>query len=445
MNIAFDILIIDDEDKFRKLLARILIIENYKVQEAATAKAALQLLEKQHFHAIICDVKLPDAHGVDLVKLLKQQQPATAIILLTAYGNITDGVQAVKNGAYNYLVKGDNNAQIIPMIAQAIQEQNTNINNTSNTNIHSTFKTQIIGNSATIQAAIKLATKVAKSNATVLLTGETGTGKEVFAQFIHQNSTRAQKALIAVNCSALGKDILESELFGYKAGAFTGAQKDKKGLLNAADGGTIFLDELGEMSPELQAKLLRVIETQSFIAVGDTKTQHIDVRWLAATHRNLKQEAANGNFRLDLYYRLSVFEVNLPALRDRKIDINALATTFISQICNKMNKPILKMSSDFLDKLQHYQWQGNIRELKNIIERAVILTDTTVINIDVLPPNWWQQYENNLHSFELAEVEKLHILKILEHTNHNKTETARLLGIGLTTLYRKLDDFKIIR
>lgn len=290
-----------------------------------------------------------------------------------------------------------------------------------------------------------MATKVAKSNATVLLTGETGTGKEVFAQFIHQNSTRAQKALIAVNCSALGKDILESELFGYKAGAFTGAQKDKKGLLNAADGGTIFLDELGEMSPELQAKLLRVIETQSFIAVGDTKTQHIDVRWLAATHRNLKQEAANGNFRLDLYYRLSVFEVNLPALRDRKIDINALATTFISQICNKMNKPILKMSSDFLDKLQHYQWQGNIRELKNIIERAVILTDTTVINIDVLPPNWWQQYENNLHSFELAEVEKLHILKILEHTNHNKTETARLLGIGLTTLYRKLDDFKIIR
>jgi len=441
------VLIIDDEKKFADLLARILTIENYEVLCANDAKTAMGLLAKYNFEAIICDVKLPDAYGVDLVKRLLSINPQAAIILLTAFGNVPDAVQAVKNGAYHYLVKGDNNNQIIPILAQAIREtqtkyaQNAPASGSSTANNHTV---PIVAHSEPMKKAVALADKVSKTDTTVLLRGETGTGKEVFTQYIHSQSTRAQKPFVAVNCGAIGKDILESELFGYKAGAFTGAIKDKKGLLHAANGGTLFLDEVGEMSLDLQTKLLRVLETQTFTPVGDHQTQRVDIRVISATHRDLKQAAEEGKFRLDLYYRLVVFEIYLPPLRERKADILPLAGTFISQLSTKMNRKGLKMSADFEQKLQSHSWLGNVRELKNVIERAIVLSDDNQLGVETLPLDWNDDNKHKLSSsFELAAVEKQHIVKILAFTQHNKAETARLLNIGLTTLYRKLEEYKI--
>ena len=243
----------------------------------------------------------------------------------------------------------------------------------------------ILGNSKPIKEAIALAQKVAVTDTTVLLLGETGTGKEVFAQSIHYESPRKQKPFVALNCSGFSPDLLESELFGYKAGAFTGAQKDKKGLLEEANGGTLFLDEIGEMNLDLQAKLLRVLENQSFIKVGSTTTSEVNVRILAATNRNLREQAEAGHFRLDLYYRLSVFVINLPSLRDRKADIELLAEHYLSTFAKKVNKPNLKLDEKLLTIFAKYNWKGNVRELKNVVERLVILNDGDVVDTSQLP------------------------------------------------------------
>jgi transcriptional regulator with PAS, ATPase and Fis domain len=278
------------------------------------------------------------------------------------------------------------------------------------------------------------------------LLGETGTGKEVFAQAIHNGSKRTGKPFMALNCSAFGKEILESEIFGHKAGAFTGAIKDKKGLIEEATTGTLFLDEIGEMHIELQSKLLRVLETNEFIKVGDTKPTKVDVRIIAATNRDLQQEVKEGKFREDLFYRLNVFTISLPSLRDRKKDIPVLAQHFLKIYAQKSNTRIETMGHSFLDQLQQHDWKGNIRELKNIMERAVILTEGTELTIESLPIELQTTNLNTqgaLSAFDLASVEKLHIQRVLNHTKGNKTETAKLLNIGLTTLYRKIEEYKI--
>lgn len=305
----------------------------------------------------------------------------------------------------------------------------------------------ILGKSPSIALSIELAKKVSSSDATVLLTGETGTGKEVFAQSIHYASSRRSKALVAVNCTAISKDLLESELFGYKAGAFTGATKDKKGLLEEAHEGTLFLDEIGEMQLELQAKLLRVLENGEFIALGDTKTKKVNVRIIAATNRDLQIEIKEGKFRQDLFYRLAVFQIELPALRDRMKDVPILAETFLKTFAAKTNKRISSIDAAAIQKLQQHNYPGNIRELKNIIERAVILCSGETISVEDLPVELQiavsSTEANSLSAFDLASAEKLHILKVLNHTKGNKTEAARLMNIGLTTLYRKLEEYKI--
>jgi transcriptional regulator with PAS, ATPase and Fis domain len=287
---------------------------------------------------------------------------------------------------------------------------------------------------------------VATSDATVLLLGETGTGKEVFAQAIHSASKRAGKPFLALNCSAFGKDLLESELFGHKTGAFTGANRDKKGLIEEANTGTLFLDEIGEMHIDLQAKMLRVLETSEFIKVGDTKSTRVDVRIIAATNRDLQKEVSEGKFREDLFYRLNVFAIPLPSLRDRKKDIPVLADYFSRFFAKKTNKRIEGMSEEFLTQLLQHEWKGNIRELKNILERAVILTDGTQLTVESLPADL-QVGSYKLHgpisAFDLASVEKLHIQRVLNHTKGNKTEAARLLNIGLTTLYRKIEEYRL--
>ncbi len=441
------ILLIDDEEKLRSLLARIIGLEGFEVIEAATCKAALKKLEQLAIDVVLCDVKLPDGNGVDFIKEIKHSYPSVEVILLTAYGNIPDGVQAIKNGAFDYLTKGNDNDKIIPLINRALEKamMQKRIEKLEQQVGKRYGFESILGNSPLILEAIAFAKKVAPTNATVLLLGETGTGKEVFAQAIHTGSQRMGKPFMALNCSAFGKELLESEIFGHKAGAFTGAIKDKKGLIEEASTGTLFLDEVGEMHIDLQAKLLRVLETSEFIKVGDTKPTRVNVRVIAATNRDLQQEVAEGKFREDLFYRINVFAISLPALRDRKKDIPILANYFLEIFAQKMNGHINSISKDFMERLQQHNWKGNTRELKNVIERAVILASDSKLTIESLPLEMQQLHygQQTLSAFDLASVEKLHLQRMLNHTKGNKTETAKLLNIGLTTLYRKIEEYKL--
>ena len=440
------ILIIDDEEKLRGLLSRIIGLEGFEVIEAGTCKAGLKKIETYHIDVVLCDVKLPDGNGVDLVKEIKAQHPAIEIILMTAYGNIADGVQAIKNGAFDYITKGDDNNKIIPLLNRAIEKVNLSkrINQLEKQVEQKYSFENILGKSKPILAAVDLAKKVAATDTTVLLLGETGTGKEVFAQSIHQASLRKNKPFVAINCSAFSKELLESEMFGHVAGAFTGAAKDKKGLFEEANTGTIFLDEVGEMSLDLQAKLLRILESGELIKVGESKPKKINVRIIAATNRDLKSEIEKGTFRSDLFYRLSVFQIILPSLRERIADIEILAKHFSSIFAAKTNKQVYTISADFIEALKNQEWNGNIRELKNVIERSVILTEGNELTIDTLPLDFKKiDSAKQLSAFDLSSVEKLHIQKVLNYTNGNKTETAKLLNIGLTTLYRKIEEYKI--
>ena len=303
----------------------------------------------------------------------------------------------------------------------------------------------IIGSSNGLKQAVALARKVADTDVPVLLTGETGTGKEVFSHAIHYASPRSQYPIMAINCSAFSKDLLESELFGYKAGAFTGAMKDKPGLFEVANHGTVFLDEIGEMAFDLQARLLRVLETGEYIKVGDTKPTKVDVRIISATNRDLKKEIENGHFREDLYFRLSVFQIHLPPLRERKEDIEMLAETFLKRFSTKLKKEIKGMTSEVVDILKGAEWRGNIRELKNVMERSAIVCDeeVTVQDLPIDLQCAGMDEEQGKEEFELAVIEQKHITKVLQYTRGNKTEAARLLKIGLATLYRKIEAYHI--
>ncbi|RVU00759.1 sigma-54-dependent Fis family transcriptional regulator [Mucilaginibacter limnophilus] len=435
------VLIIDDEKQLNGLLSRIIGLEGYTVLQAYTGKEALKLLLNEDIEVVISDVKLPDVNGIELVKKVKEVRPYAEVINLTAFGNIADGVTAIKNGAFDYLVKGDDNDKIIPLLSKAADKaklQRRVYELEKKISGQYSFDS-ILGISKAIKDTIALARRVAVTDTTVLLLGETGTGKEVFAQAIHYESPRKANPFVALNCSGFTAELLESELFGYRAGAFTGANKDKKGLLEEASGGTLFLDEIGEMNLDLQAKLLRVLENQTFIKVGDTSTSKVNVRIIAATNRDLQKQADEGKFRLDLYYRLSVFSITLPSLAERKEDIPLLAEYYLDQFAKKVNKQSFKIDNQFLDLLKKHRWKGNIRELKNIMERVAILADSEIITSSLLPFEFHTQTDNN--SFSLEAVEKHHIQKVLHHTSGNKTETARLLGIGLTTLYRKLEEY----
>ncbi|MEG2079679.1 DNA-binding transcriptional response regulator, NtrC family, contains REC, AAA-type ATPase, and a Fis-type DNA-binding domains [Chryseobacterium piscicola] len=446
------ILIIDDEAKIRSLLSRIISLEGFQVFEASNLKAGLKRLELSDIEIVICDVKLPDGNGVEFSKIVKEKFPFVEIILLTAFGNIPDGVMAIKNGAFDYITKGDDNTKILPLIYKASDKVALNkrvIHLEKQLNNKQSFDS-IIGKSDVLISAIDSAKKVSGTDATVLLTGETGTGKEVFAQAIHHSSKRCKRNFIAINCSAFGKDLLENELFGHKAGAFTGALKDSKGIFEEANQGTVFLDEIGEMPLDLQAKLLRVLESGEFLKVGDSKPTKTDVRIIAATNRNLKTEIENGNFREDLYYRINIFQIKLPSLRERVADIELLVKFFLKRFSLKSGKNITSVSSDYLKALKNHPWKGNIREFRNVIERSVILTDSSELEIDSLPLDI-SVYNNEIDSsqtkmmsaFSMATAEKMQIQKVLIHTKGNKAEAARLLEIGIATLYRKVEEYKI--
>ena len=398
----------------------------------------------------MCDVFLPDGNGVDLVQAIKKTAPNVEVILLTAHGNIPDGVQAIKNGAFDYITKGDDNNKIIPLISRAVEKARMNVRlEKLEKKVGQTYSfDSILGESKVLKDAVSLAQKVSGTDVPVLLTGETGTGKEVFAQAIHYSSKRARQNFVAVNCSSFSKELLESEMFGHKAGSFTGALKDKKGLFEEANNGTIFLDEIGEMAFELQAKLLRILETGEYIKIGDTKPARVNVRIIAATNRNLSQEIVAGRFREDLFYRLSVFQIHLPPLRERAGDIRLLAKAFIKSFAEQLARPVVEIAPAFLEALDSQPWKGNIRELRNVIERSMIVCESGYLDIADLPfdiQNAHYEHSNDSSpgSFELSAMERRHIARVLEYTKGNKTEAARLLKIGLTTLYRKIEEYKI--
>ena len=419
------ILIIDDEVQIRSLLARMLELEGYEVCQAGDCKAAIKQLEIQSPDVALCDVFLPDGNGVDLVLNIKKIAPNVEVILLTAHGNIPDGVQAIKNGAFDYITKGDDNNKIIPLISRAVEKAKMNVR------------------------LEKLEKKVGQMYSFDSILGESKVLKEAvsLAQAIHYSSKRSKQNFVAVNCSSFSKELLESEMFGHKAGSFTGALKDKKGLFEEANNGTIFLDEIGEMAFELQAKLLRILETGEYIKIGDTKPTRVNVRIIAATNRNLQEEIKAGHFREDLFYRLSVFQVHLPSLRERTGDIRILATAFAKSFSEKLSYAINEMTPAFLEALEQQPWKGNIRELRNVIERSLIVCEGGRLDICDLPleiqNTHYECSDDSVGSFELAAMERRHIARVLEYTKGNKTEAARLLKIGLTTLYRKIEEYKI--
>ncbi|MEJ8800711.1 sigma-54-dependent transcriptional regulator [Pontibacter sp. H249] len=442
------LLLIDDENNLRQVLARVLELEGYQVLQAKNAREGFELLENhaEEVEVVLSDVKLPDDHGLNILRKIKEKYPLPEVILMTAFGTIQDGVSAMKQGAFDYLTKGDSDEQLIVTVARAADKARLRKRVAElEKQVEAKFTLDtIIGHTAALKQAKELTIRVAATDSTVLLEGETGVGKELFAQAIHSASPRRSKPFVAVNCSAFPKDLLESEIFGYKKGAFTGAMADKKGLFEEANGGTIFLDEIGEMPPELQAKFLRVLETQTFTKLGDTKPIKVNVRIVAATNRDLQAEAEADHFRPDLYYRLSVFKIRVPTLRERQEDIPLLAQHFLQQYNAKMNRRLQGMSEEFIQKLKSYPWKGNIRELKNVMERAVILADTDTLTPEHLPSEFWSaapSLEAAESDTALSTVERGHILKVLEQSGGNKTEAARRLHIGLTTLYRKLQEY----
>jgi two-component system NtrC family response regulator len=439
------VLIIDDEPELRNLLVKLLNLEGYKVQSAEDGRSGLTLFQRDDFHVVVTDVRLPDINGIELIQSIKNVNPFTEVIVLTAYGTIEDGVRAIKEGAFDYITKGDEDNKIISAIQRAIEKVKMRYRiEQLESKVGEKYNFEnVTGTSKKIKDAVDIAKKVSLTDVPVLLLGETGTGKEIFAQSIHYTSERKKNNFVAINCSAFAKDLLESEMFGYVVGAFTGATKNKKGLFEEAHRGTLFLDEIGELDLSLQSKFLRVLESNNFIKAGDTKPTQVDVRIIAASNRNLEAEIENGNFRADLYYRISVMKIEIPPLRERKEDIKQLAEFFIELYSQKLGKNIRKISPDLFQKLESYNFPGNIRELRNIIERAVILSDGQSLNESSLPKEILNTANLNSQSLNLEDVEKMHILSVLGQTSGNKTKAAEILGIGLTTLYRKLQAYGI--
>ncbi len=449
------ILIVEDETSLRELLTKILGLEGFKVFSAATVKEGRDILRNEDIFLVITDVMLPDENGIEFTKSIKSDYPLIEVIVMTAFGNVKDGVKAMKIGAFDYITKGDGDDKLPLLAGKAVEKAllNRQLSELEYRLESKSSFAKIIGKSNAINKLIELAKKVAVTDTTVLLLGETGTGKELLAEALHLASRRRKGPFIPINCAAIPKDLQESELFGHKKGAFTGAHTDKKGYFEVADRGTILLDELGEMSADLQAKLLRTLESKTINKVGDTTPIPIDVRIVAATNRDLFDDSRDDEFRKDLYYRLSTFTIELPSLRERKDDIPLLALHFMNVNAEKIGKNIQTMSKEYMNMLQKHPWPGNIRELKNVIERSVILADGTELTPDTLPKEFLSispgltkiesngSQESVSELSDLKSVERQHILRVLDHADGNKSEAAKRLDIGLATLYRKLKEY----
>lgn len=431
-----EILIVEDNDLERELYANVLSSEGYAVSTVSSLQQARNILQHQLLHIIILDIRLPDGNGLDFLEEIKAINREIAFILFTSSGSIVDGVRAIKAGAFDYLIKGDAPEKMINTVNLAAKSVTERLMAKLQKNEDEKIGfSAIIGDSAAINKCKAMAQKVAATNANVLLLGETGVGKDLFAEAIHSESSRRNKPFLAINCSAISGEILESELFGYKAGAFTGAVKDKKGLFEMAHQGTIFLDEIGEMAIQLQARILRVLQNKSFIKLGDTKTTEVDCRIIAATNIDINAAIRKGSFREDLFYRISSFTIRIPPLRERGDDVKLIAAHLVRTIPKRIGMTVPQLSPTFIETLASQSWKGNVRELINVIERSVIISegvlDESLLDFQIVPKNAIEG--------SLDDLEREHIKAILLTCNGNKRATARKLGIAIATLYRKLE------
>ena len=446
------ILIIDDDAAVRSSLTFLLKRAGFRPEAVPGPKEALEVVRATAPELILMDMNFTltttGEEGIQLLRQVKIFRPDVPVILMTAWGSISLAVQGMQAGAFDFITKPWNNLVLLKSIRTALElsEQKKEANaplNRSDAD-HKFHFDKIVGQSAALMDVLGTVSRIAPTNASVLITGESGTGKELIAEAIHANSPRSKEAFVKVNLGGLSQSLFESEMFGHKKGAFTDAYMDRVGRFEMANKGTIFLDEIGEMAFDLQAKLLRILETGEFIKIGDTKPTKVDVRIIAATNRDLEKEIEQGHFREDLFYRLSVFQIHLPALRERVEDIPLHIKAFVSAFSSKMGKNIRTISPEYIDALKKRAWKGNVRELRNAIERSLIIADGDTLTLDALPLNMQTSSAASTESysgFDLSGVEKMHIQKVLKYTKGNKTETSRLLGIGLTTLYRKIEEY----
>jgi len=451
------LLIIDDEENMRHMLMAMLKNFGYEVQSAADGQQGLLLMDQSEFDFVLCDIKMPNMDGMAFLLEADKRNCETTIIMMSAYGSVETAIAAMKNGAYDYISKPFKADEVQMTLKKAEERERLKLENRllreRISHIEENYRFRnMIGKSSTMQEVFKLVEKVAQYNTTVLITGESGTGKELIAKGIHVAGNRSERNLVSVNCGGIPENLLESEFFGYKKGAFTGADRDKKGLFQEADKGTIFLDEIGELSLPLQVKLLRVLQENEIRSVGSTKPVSVDVRIIAATQKDLQDEVAMGRFREDLFYRLNVLSIHLPPLKERLEDVPLLVDHFIGRYNKRIGKNIQSVSPAAIAHLLAYHWPGNIRELENVIERAVVLSDEDQILQELLPPALTDRHEpacdeemDQIYSLKHARkiLEKKMIVRALTETHGNRTRASKLLEISHPSLLSKMKTYEI--
>jgi DNA-binding NtrC family response regulator len=448
------ILVIEDKDSMREMLSKTLEAEGYEVETVRDGESGLEKAREKKYDVVLSDLKLPKIDGIEVLSSLKEMDSDVAVILMTAYGTIEKAVEAMKGGAFDFLAKPFDTDHLSVLIKRALENRRLMAENILLREElgHNLGYAEIIGKCEKMQEVSRLIQKVAPSDTTVLLLGESGTGKELFARAIHSLSTRKQAPYVAINCAAIPRELLENELFGSERGAYTGSVARKMGKFEIAQGGTIFLDEVGDLDIALQAKLLRVLQDNTFERLGGTKTLSVDVRLIAASNADLKKSIEKNQFREDLYYRLSVFPINIPPLRERREDIPQLAEHFVNKYCAEMKKTKKSISQEALALLDKYHWPGNVRELENTIERAIILCEGKKIlpehlAIRIPTPNEIRLREGaglkEVGQYAQAEAERALIIRILNQVRGNKRKAAQALKIDYTTLFEKIKKYGI--
>ena len=444
----FQILFVDDDQQILEIVSAYLSRFGYHVETAGNGNLAIDKIQQKDYSVVFTDLIMPEISGLDLLRSVKRLNPSTEVVIVTGYGTIESAIEALKLGGYDYLQKPINFERLKILIERITEKRKLLLENIQiKQRLKDRFSfDQLVGKSPKMQQLYEIIDRISTGSPTVLIQGESGTGKELVANVIHQNSVRRDKPFIPVNCGAIAEGLLESELFGHVKGAFTGAIKDNIGLFKAADGGTIFLDEIAEVPPALQVKLLRALQERKIRPVGDTREFGIDVRVIAATNKVLEKAIENKSFRKDLYYRLNVISIHLPSLREIKEDIPYLVQHFIKKFSRETNRRITRVAPDAMDVLIRYDWPGNVRQLENIIERAFALGEGDMICVSDLPSeirNMDRLSTIDDACLNLVENEKVLIKRALQQAKGNKAEAAQLLGINITTVYRKMEKYRL--
>jgi DNA-binding NtrC family response regulator len=445
----YKLLVVDDERDICRALELLLSKEGYKVKTVYSGQDALRKIEEEEFDLVITDLKMEGIDGMQVLERALTINPNLIIIIMTAFASVESAVEAMKKGASDYIVKPFINEDVKMTVRRLLEHKKVLFENlVLRQQLSQQFGCrEFVGDSPQILKVFELLEKVIPTSSNILILGESGTGKGLIAEIVHCNSQRKDKPFISINCSAIPETLLESELFGYRKGAFTGAVSDKKGLITMADQGTLFLDEIGDMPQSLQAKLLKVIETGEVLPLGETKLRYVDVRIITATNKNLEEHVKKGLFREDLYYRLNVIEVTVPSLRDRKEDIDLFSRHFIEKFSSENKKKVNVITDEAMAILHNYAWPGNVRELRNVMERAVVLTSTEKVGIKELPERLkTQELSKDIQTLKdkIDYYEEKIIMEALQETNWNKEKTSRKLGVDLATLYRKIKKLGII-